>query len=255
MLKKILSVIIVLSLCVALSVTALAADSMPRLYDGADLLTAAEESELKSRMDEVSEKFKVEIVIATFETIGDAYVDDFVESYYDDNQFGFGENHDGVLLLIDMGQRDLRIISNGLGGDAISEDDIEYIGDQIAPYLSDGDYAAGFHAFVDSCEYEINGEINGFPFDPGANLLISLVIGFVVALIVTGSMKSQLKSVRKQQAATAYTKPGSMKVTTSTDLFLYRTLNRRKKETTTTSRSSRSSGSSGPTRNVGGRKF
>jgi len=248
MTKKFLSVIFVLFVYLSVSVTAFAEGDMPRLYDSADLLTDSEESSLQSRIDEVSEKYKVEVIIATVETVGDYTADEFVESYYDINDYGYGETRDGVLLLVSMEERDYRILSNGLGADAISPDDIEDIGDAIVSSLSDGYYADAFNTFIDECEYQIDGEINGFPFKFMKNLLISLAIGLVIALIVTGSMRSKLKSVKKKAAATEYTKPGSMKVTYSTDFFLYRVVDRQKKE-------SSSSGSSGSSRNVGGGKF
>ena len=62
-------------------------------------------------------------------------------------------------------------------------------------------------------------------------------------------MKGQLKSVKKQVAATEYTKKGSMQVNLSNDFFLYSTVNRRKKQ------QNNSSSSSGSSRNVGGGKF
>ena len=248
MTKKLLFVFLALVLCLSLSVTVFAQDGMPRLVDSADLLTDSEEISLQKRIDEVSEKFKVEIDIVTVETVGDYTADEFVEDFYDENNYGYGENRDGVLLLVAMEEGDYRILSNGLGADAISSGDIDDISNTISSYLTDGDYADAFNLFIDECEYEINGEINGFPFKFTRNLVISLVIGLVVALIVTGSMKSQLKSVRRQPAATEYTKPGSMQVTYSKDFFLYRIVDRQKKE-------NNSSGSSGSSRNVGGGKF
>ena len=221
------------------------------MYDGADLLTAAEERSLIERLDSVSEAYKVDIIIVTVKTVGNYTSDQYIEMIYDENNFGYGENRDGVLLLITMREREYRILSNGFGATAISLDDIDFIGDYISYELSEGYYADAFHLFIDECEYEINGEINGFPFEFGINLCISLVIGLIVALIVTGIMRSKLKSVGMQLAATEYVKKGSMHLTMSNDLFLYRTISRRKKETD----SSRSSRSSGGSRNVGGGKF
>ena len=245
------SILLVFLMCITLSVTAFASEGASRLYDGADLLTDAEESSLLNRLDSVSEKYQVDFVIANVETVGNLTSDQYVEAFYDDNGYGYGADRDGVLLLLAMEERDYRILSNGLGAKAISDGDIENIGNKITSSLSAGDYADAFDKFVDECEYQINGEINGFPFDFAKNLMISLAIGFVIAFIATGIMKGQLKSVSKQLAATEYTKQGSMKVTTKNDLFLYRSVDRYKKETS----SSSSSGSSGSSRNVGGGKF
>lgn len=175
-------------------------------------------------------------------------IDEFIEFAYDELDLGYGSDNDGVLLLVCMDPREYRILSNGFAADAISLDAIDSIGNAIVNDLSDDDYMAAFERFAEESEYYLDGHINGFPFKLGKNLLISLVIGLVIALIVTGSMKSKLKSVRKQPAATEYTKPGSMQVTYSNDFFLYRVVDRKKKE-------SKSSSSSGSSRNVGGGSF
>ena len=247
--KKVLSIIFIVLICTCLYITSFAASKMPRLIDDADLLTDSVESDLLTKLDSVSEKYKVDIVIATVETVGDYTPDEYINHFYDANDYGYGKNRDGVLLLVSMEERDYRILSNGLGADAISSDDIEDIGEKISSYLGDGNYEDAFNNFIEECEYQINGEINGFPFDFAKNLIISLAVGFVIAFIATGVMKGQLKSVKKQVAATEYTKKGSMQVNLSNDFFLYSTVNRRKKQ------QNNSSSSSGSSRNVGGGKF
>jgi uncharacterized protein len=248
MTKKIFSLLLALLLSLSLPLAAYAQDRMDVLFDEPRLLDADEIHSLLSRLYQVENKYQVQIAIAAVNTVGNMSIDDYVEDYYDSNEFGYGPSRDGVLLLIAMEEREYRILANGFGADAISASDIERMGDIIAPSLSDGNYAKAFNDFVDECVYQIDGEINGFPFEFGKNLIISLVIGVVIALLATGFMKSQLKSVAKKNAATEYVKPGSMQITQSNDFFLYRVVDRKKKETN-------SSGSSGSSRNVGGGKF
>ncbi len=248
--KKLIALIFVLVFLLSLPMSVLAAGSAPRLYDGASLLTTAEKNSLQTRLNSVSEQYQVEIVIATVDTVGNMSVDTYVEYFYDQNGYGFGADRDGVLLLVAMQEREYRILSNGLGAKAISPDDIDDISDAIVSDLSDGDYADAFRTFIDQCAYQIDGEINGFPFELGKNLLISLAIGLAAALIVTGIMAGQLRSVRKQSTASEYTRPGSMHVTTAYEAFLYRTVSKRERP-----QESSSSGSSGSSRNVGGGKF
>ena len=68
------------------------------------------------------------------------------------------------------------------------------------------------------------------PFNKGMAVVIALVIGFVFAFIVTGSMKGQLKSVKMQKAAANYQRNGSLSLINSTDYFLYSTVSQVKKE-------------------------
>ena len=88
---------------------------------------------------------------------------------------------------------------------------------------------------------------------------ISLVAGIVLSLIVVGTMKSKLKTVRFQAAANNYVKAGSMNLTESRDIFLYNTMTKTKKEKNDSSSSGGGSSthttSSGSTAGGGGGKF
>ena len=246
--KKFLSVLLALLLCIGLAVTVFADDAL--VFDEADILTDAEEIDLNNRLSEVSQNYNAQIIVATISNMDGADIDYFVEHLYDSMYFGYGEDRDGVLLLICMGTREYRILSNGFAAHAISNAEIDAIGDVIVSDLSDGYYADAFQSFADQCDYYLDGYINGYPFEFGEKLLIALVIGIVIGLIVVLILKGQLKSVRKQSGANVYVKNGSMQVTTHRDIYLYRNVSRTKKA------SSSSGGSSGgSSRSVGGGRF
>lgn len=190
-----------------------------------------------------------QIVIVTVPSaVGD--VDDYVEYVYDSMGFGYGEDRDGVVLLLCMDQREYRILSNGFAAVAISEWEIDTIGEAIVPDLSDGSYMQAFLAFANQCAYYLDGYINGFPFDFSANLMIALVIGIAIGLIVALILKGQLKSVRKQSGANVYVKSGSMQITNQRDIYLYRNVSRVRKST-----SSSGGSSGGSSRSIGGGRF
>lgn len=246
MTRKLFSFLLVLALCLALACPALAY-TVP-VADEADLLSVAEEAELAAQLNAIRTAHQVDVAVITVNSTGGLSVDAFINRVFDNT---FGPDHDGVLLVVDMGSRNFRILSNGLAADAITMDDIDYITDLITPYLSDGDYAQAFEEFASQCEYYINGHINGYPFPAGTMLIIALVVGLVVALIATGIMRGQLKSVHQKAAAGDYLKAGSLQITRSRDIFLYRNVSRRAKPKNNSS----SSSSSGGGRNVGGGSF
>lgn len=227
-----------------------ALSNSPRLCDHADLLTDSEEQSIVNKLDSLSAKYKVDFVIATFDSINGADPKEYVGEYYDMNSYGYNASRDGVIFLITMQEREYCILSNGIAQDAISDDDIEYICDFVFNDVSRGNYKHAFYTFIEECESRINGEINGYPFDYGKSILIALAVGFVIAFIATSVMKAQLKSVKAKNFASDYVRSGSFKVTTSRDLFLYRNVDRRVKES-----SSSGSSSNGGSRSVGGRKF
>ena len=218
------------------------------VFDEADLLSDSEENALNKKLQKISNKYEAQIVVCTLESMDGGDIDEFVEFFYDEMELGYGKNHDGVLLMVSMDPREFRILSNGMAADAIDTDAIENITDTITSNLSDGEYADAFDAFADKCQYYLDGHINGFPFKFGRNLVICLIIGAVAGLIVAFVLKGQLKSVRKQDQANVYVKPGSMQITVHSDYFLYRDVTKTKKE-------SSSSSSSGSSRNVGGGSF
>ena len=232
--RNMISLILALVLCVSLAVGVSASYDV-NVWDDADLLTSREETQLSEKLAKISSEYGAEIVIMTLASSGGRDIDELVNSVFDTMGFGYGADHNGILLLICMDIREYRILSNGFAGAAITGSDINYIGDVMVPDLS---------------VYYLNSYMNGHPFDLGRTLLISLVIGMIVGLIVALILKGQLKSVRKQSAAHVYVKPGSMEVTLHRDLFLYRNVTRTRK-----ANNSSSGSRSGSSRSVGGGRF
>ena len=249
--KRLFSVLLVLSLVFLLTVSASAAQ-MPRLVDSADLLSADQEADLLARLDQVSGELQVDVVIVTMDSCGGYDPDDVVAAYYDDYGFGYGTNRDGVVLLLSMAERDWRILSNGFAADAITLNDIDRIGDSIMSDLSGGDYYEAFMTYATMCKQEIEDE-RQFDFD--LSLGISIFIGLVVALIAVEVMRGGHRSVRSQTGAREYAVPGGLKLTHSNDLFLYRNVNRVHRPKETSSGSSFRGGGGGGGRNIGGGKF
>lgn len=263
--KRILTGLFALLLCITAAIPAFAAGDLPRLVDNADLLTDREERTLLAKLDEISRRQEADIVVVTVDSLDGkspmAYADDF----YDGN----GYREDGVLLLVSMEDRDWRISTSGYGITAITDAGIDYIADQFLPDLSDGDYADAFTTFAELCDDFFTQAKTGEPYDRGhmpkesfnvaRNLLIAVIVGFVIALIVTGVMKGKLKTVRFQPDADRYVKTNSMQVTERRDLFLYTHVDRhpRPKETSggSSGGSSIHTSSSGRSHGGGGGKF
>ena len=245
--KRIFTVFLAVFLLIALAVPAWAQSDF--VQDGADLLTDSQEAALSQRLAQISDTYGAQVVVATVASSQGMYMDDLVDYIYDSQSLGYGPDRDGVLLVVCMDIREYQIIGNGFASQAIDNSNIDEICDVIVTDLSDGNYAEAFREFADQCEYYLDGYVNGFPFAAGKHLLTSLVVGLLLAVIVTSILRGQLKSVRQQNQADAYVKPGSMQLRISQDLYLYRNVTRTKKE------SSSSSGGSGGGRSRGGGSF
>ncbi|MGN0375862.1 MAG: TPM domain-containing protein [Butyrivibrio sp.] len=261
--KRIFTLLSALLLCIVTVIPVLAESAAPRLVDNADILSESEENTLISKLDEISERQRVDVIIVTVDTIGEKSPMEYADDFYDYNGYGFGEKKDGVLLLINMEGRDWYITTTGYGITAFTDAGREYIADKFLEDLSDGNYAEAFMTYANLCDKFITQAKTGEPYDSG-NLpkkpfnflvcaIVSLVIGLLVALVVTGIMKSKLKGVRFQQGAGSYIKEGSMNVTESRDLFLYTHLDMKEKPRDNDSGTHTSS--SGTTHGGGGGTF
>ena len=225
------------------------------LIDDADLLSDIEEATLRQKLEDISHTYNAQLVIVTVPSVDGGDVEAYTDFLYDSAGFGYGEEKDGVLLLICMDPREYQVLSNGYAGAAIGPDQIDMICGIMANYLPDGHYSAAFIGFADRCETYLDRYVNGYPFQAGKSLLISLVIGIVVGLVVALILKAQLKSVRKQYRAHDYVKTGSMQVDVRHDIFLYRTVTREKKSSDSDASGSRSRSSGGSARSRGGGSF
>lgn len=237
----------------------------PRLMDNADLLTDSEEVEISCKLDEISELRQMDIVICTLPSLGEYSPDEYADALFEYCSYGIGSERSCIMFLISMEYSDWYILRAGDGIDALTDTGIDYIEDNVIPMMSDGNFAGAFLEFADLCELFIGMEQNGNPFDEDdipkepfditSSVVISLIIGVIGGLIVTGYHKSKLKSVRKQPSAKDYTKRDSFNLTESKDIYLYRTVTKHEKPKNTGGSSSIRTTSSGTRVSGRGGKF
>lgn len=82
-------------------------------------------------------------------------------------------------------------------------------------------FATSSAAFADAAE-----SASEAPLNVGMGILIAVAVGFLIALVVTLTMKSKLKSVRPNNSAREYIKKGSLNLRVNRDTFLYRNVER-----------------------------
>ncbi len=268
--KKLFLILLVVVLCLATAFPVCAAenegfaDEYYRVIDMAGLLTESDALSIIEKLDEISLRQNMDVVIATTDDLEGLSVREYADLLYESCNFGYGSSKDGLMLLISMEGHDWWISTSGYGITAFTDVGIQYIGEQITPSLSNGDYNSAFEKYAELCDEFITQARQGAPYDVGSlpkNPLsviwipISLVVGFIVAKVVVGNMKAQLKTVRSQATADSFVKGGSMNVTDRRDLFLYHTVTKTPRPKNTSSGSSTHRSSSGTTHGGGGGKF
>ena len=274
--RSLFAALAALALLAALAIPAFAAeggfaDLYYRMNDSADLLTEDEDNELEASLEELSVRQNFDVTIATIESLEsvdytsmEAYADDL----YDFRQFSYGADRDGVLLLVSKGDRKWHISTCGYGITAFTDAGIQYLGEQMRPFMAEGDYAAAFRTFIQWTDDYVTAAREGHPYDvknlpreplSPMYLFLALGIGLVLAGVIVSVMKSQLRSVAFQENAASYVREGSMNLTNQRDLFLYRDVQRteRPKETDSgdSGGSSTHTSSSGTTHGGGGGSF
>ncbi len=273
--KNILITMLTLVLCLFMIVPALAegentgdgfADEYYRLLDMASLLSDEDVDSLTARLDELSLRQKMDVVIATTNTLEGKSVVAYADDLYDYCSFGYGADRDGLILVISMEDNDWYISTCGYGITAFTDAGIKYIGEQIVPYLSDKDFAGAFATYITLCDEFITQARTDKPYDIGslprkpmspAWILVCLILGLILSCVTVGKMKAKLTTVRAQAAANSYMKNDSMNITDSREMFLYKNVTRTKRsnESSGGGGSSTHTSSSGTSHGGGGGKF
>lgn len=218
------------------------ADEYSRVLDYAGVIPQEDDDKLVAQYDEIANRQKVDIVVCFTNGLDGMSTADYAEDLYEKNNYGYGENKDGIMLLVSFENRDWYIATRGYAIQAFTDAGIQYIGNQIKGDLGEKNYTAAAEYFGQLCDEFITNAKNGNVYDepmgaiddgdtgsvtpPPLWILISIAVGVVIAFIVVGSMKRKLKTVNMQAAANNYLKDGSLNVTESNDVFLYSNVTR-----------------------------
>lgn len=252
--KKLLS----LSICLGLALLILATLTLsgfaaypgaslsgnPLVVDNAGLLSESERAALERSAKSISQAHGCEVIIVTVNSTGGKSAQDYADDYFWDHNYGVGENRDGILFLLDMGERDWHVATHGSAISAFPDDDIDFMVSRFLPDLSDGDYADAFESYheyadkilgvadgslsqneVDALNQEFNAYMNGEEETREPNYvkkgIWSVILGALGGFIPASAQKSALKTVRKKRDAAGYAQEGSLNLYVNRDTYLF----------------------------------
>lgn len=214
-----------------------------KVYDGADLFTDSEEEELTVQALEMAEELGLDIIICTTDSTDGLDINEYAYEFYESYGFGYdGENGAGILLVIDMGERELCIYESQLTDvDFLFLDsEIDVMIDEIAPYLTDGDYYEGALCFIDMIPiyadsedadedaydgtrektYTVDGEL--VITDTGTGVAVRLLISAIIATIAVVIMHTSQKT-KKVTDPRAYMRDGRLEMREHSDIYTHTT--------------------------------
>ena len=234
--KRFLTLLLTLLAVLTLTVPAWAEQTPDDLliYDTESLLTEEEWWELEMTADRISWQYNCAVYIVTiydYEEYGGS-VYEAAANIYNAQDFGIGQNRDGILLLMSMWDRSyaLYVRNGGFAEKAVGKYAQTLLEDSFLDRFGENDWQGGFASYLATCEDFMARAEAGHPVKkPLMKVLpLALVIGCAVALAVCMALKLKMKSVRQGAEADTYVTADGLNLTERYDRYTHTTETRRK---------------------------
>ena len=232
--KKIL--VLLTALCMLFSALPVFGAEMTeqRVFDYAELIDEADEREMHLWIQDMRENWGMDLAYLTTNDTEGKSVQQYGADFYVEHDLGLGENYDGVIFVLDMGNREGQIITSGKAIDIYTDYYIDQMWDNMVDYLSGGDYYNAFFSLYMDMN-ELAGEYEQYQTDPDSfisdyskaqkqkSIFTSLGIAAIFSLVIAGfavsSMKKACRNVRPYTDGRAYLKENGFYLTTNQDSF------------------------------------
>lgn len=216
---KLLGFIMVLVCFFAFAIQPVQASAQPSVVDDGNLLTESQKQQLKDKIQAVFETYNIDILILTTKNNHGKSAQQYAEDYYEQNGYGAGSNHNGIVYLISMDTREYWITAYGTCDELLTTKRFDKLENHVTDYLSSGSYYQSFDTFVSDMQtYLKQGN-----FDLARELKsagIGLVAGILIAFGVTYPKKKKLHSVKEGMSAKNITHPGDFVLSGQHDRFV-----------------------------------
>ncbi len=273
--SKICAVLAVGIMLLVWSLPCVAALSTTHIIDHLGVMSQGELDVLQSGSDHLGETYHLDVVILLTDDTDGKISRDFADDFYDQHNYGLGSDEDGLLMLVNMDQREIWITTAGKAIDLFTDQRIDAVTASVASFLADGDFYEAGKEFLFQVEHYAT---LGVPADqyreptetsPSSYMekvvrMITFWPLYIVALVIAGVATLAVSSTHSSKSTVTshtYDTEGSFQITNSRDEFLRETTTHTKIQKASTgsssggSRSSTHRSSSGRTRGGGGRKF
>lgn len=235
--KKLLLILLLL-----FSLTTITAQTKTYVDDQAQVLNDETIKKVNNKLEKLNSKHQVEVFITT-----DLSNDDNIEQYTIE-QLNQLSKTNSILFLIRPESRDYSIATNKKGSIVFYESKQELVIKDVVTYLKADDYNQAVVVFVDKLllildqykeETTLKKEKEIFSVK---RLLISITLGFIVALFSASRYKGELKSVRSKSEAKNYFTEVNFLKNKNKDVFINKDVRKTLKIQNDSSKSKSSSG-------------
>lgn len=199
------------------------------VLDDAGLLTPEQQQALNAESKRIAETYGVGIYIMTVDDFRDygeeSQIFDVLWNYYHENAMGYGEDRQGMVLMLSMRYRDFATYFYG--------EDTEYAfnsygQEQLEQYFLDNfgenDWYGGFCDYLEASEEFLQKAAAGDPMreSPAPMAMLFVVIALSISGLVTFVFWSQMRTAKLQSNASHYIK-GGLQLNHKTDRFTHQT--------------------------------
>lgn len=212
-----------------------------RIQDDAQLLTIEEEELLEEECARISADHGTSVCIVTTPDFGVGDIKNWQRAVFSEYALGAESAGSGVMLAVSMAERDWGLAAFGSAQDAFTTYGRERMGEIIVEDLSDGEYYDAFAGYLSMAEEFLSAAEEGRPYTEkrryGEGWKIPVIIGvsFLLSLLVSAgvvfSWKRGMNTRVRQKGAMQYLKDGSFTLQKRSDIFLYHTTSRTKRQT------------------------
>lgn len=136
----------------ALGGVGVSALSTANVIDQLDLLTLDQANQLQQETERLRESYHLDVVIVITDELMSKSSRDFADDYYDFNGYGVGPEASGLLMLVNMADREVWISTTGHAIDIFTDNRLDQIIDQVVGHLGEGEFYSAGQVFLANVE-------------------------------------------------------------------------------------------------------
>lgn len=208
--KKNKSCVLVITIVLLfINISALSAESIKNLpamngpvNDLANVISANDKSKLATYLNNLNTNTGIQIAVLTVKNLGGEPISNYAMAVAEKWQLGQKGEDNGVLLLVAVNDRELRIeVGYGLEGDLTDAKSGLIIRNTITPYFKDGDYSKGILAGAQQIAQTVAGEAAGTmdgvvvpsntEDDDSAGSIVGIAFGIFFLFVLFGMFNSK----------------------------------------------------------------
>ena len=207
-----------------------------RVVDNAGLLSAPEKTALERQLAEIASTYDFDLVIVTETDIGNSQKEDYAGDFFDRGGYGV----DGCLFLQVTGSRDYYFSTSGRGIKILNNTAGGKLDSDVRKFLRNDDPAGAYSAFIETWEkflvLDAKGRSYNFFYKWNALLvIIAWVIALYIGFAVVYTWKAQMNTALPKNEADPYVISGSLAFTVQKEQFLYSSVSKTSRESSSSS--------------------